>query len=77
MSFLHSYCGKGNNNHESKITGGIFMSEANKNRNKDKSTQNNRNKFNKQREYDVEIAEDTEFLNLDNKKNKRSGRNKD
>ncbi|AIF43132.1 hypothetical protein [Virgibacillus sp. SK37] len=53
------------------------MSEANKNRNKDKSTQNNRNKFNKQREYDVEIAEDTEFLNLDNKKNKRSGRNKD
>ncbi|WP_165767907.1 hypothetical protein [Virgibacillus indicus] len=46
------------------------MSEQNKNRNKDKGRQNNRNKFNKQRE-DVEFAEESEFLNLDNRKNKR------
>ncbi|MUV36374.1 hypothetical protein JNUCC1_00176 [Lentibacillus sp. JNUCC-1] len=51
------------------------MSEQNKNRNKDKGKQNNRNKFNKQHEgYEVEMSEDTEFLNLDNKKNKRHGR---
>lgn len=46
------------------------MSEQNKNRNKDKGKQNNRNKFNKQRE-DVEFSGESEFLNLDNRKNKR------
>jgi len=51
------------------------MSEENKNRNKDKGRQNNRNKFNNQQKMrEMEIAEDTEFLNLDGKRNKRKGR---
>ncbi len=56
--------------------GGVpFMSEQNKNRNKDKGNQRNVIKYDttpkRERSNDVEIAEDTEFLNLDNKKNKR------
>ncbi|MGY0694058.1 hypothetical protein ACW2QC_14970 [Virgibacillus sp. FSP13] len=51
------------------------MSEQNKNRNKDKGRQRNVIKYDttpkRERNNDVEIAEDTEFLNLDNKKNKR------
>ncbi|SFE43417.1 hypothetical protein SAMN05216238_1165 [Lentibacillus persicus] len=49
------------------------MSEENKNRNKDKNTQNNKNRFVKQKPDadDVELAEDREFLNLENKRNKR------
>lgn len=51
------------------------MSEENKNRNKDKNKQNNRNPFNNQKKmHEMEIAEDTEFLNLDGKRNKRKGR---
>ncbi|WP_165769045.1 hypothetical protein [Virgibacillus profundi] len=46
------------------------MSHQNKNRNKDKGKQNNDNKHNKQR-GDVEFSSESEFLNLDNKKNKR------
>ncbi|WP_172840463.1 hypothetical protein [Virgibacillus phasianinus] len=50
------------------------MSEENKNRNKDKNRQNNRNKHNKQA-ADTEFAKEmkeSEFLNLDNKRNKRN-----
>jgi len=47
------------------------MSEQNKNRNKDKGKQNNRNKFNKQGNDTEFASENSEFLNLDNKKNKR------
>ncbi|HLS09220.1 hypothetical protein [Lentibacillus sp.] len=48
------------------------MSEQNKNRNKDKNKQNNKNRFVKQKpDPDVEFAKDREFLNLDNKRNKR------
>lgn len=49
------------------------MSEQNKNRNKDKGNQRNVIKYNTEpkKDRDVEFAEDTEFLNLDNKKNKR------
>ncbi|HLR61048.1 MAG TPA: hypothetical protein VK097_01245 [Lentibacillus sp.] len=48
------------------------MSEQNKNRNKDKNKQNNKNRFVKQKpDPDAEFAEDREFLNLDNKRNKR------
>lgn len=51
------------------------MSEENKNRNKDKNKQNNKNKFNKQDKlHNMEISEDTEFLNIDGKRNKRQGR---
>ncbi|MFZ3579793.1 hypothetical protein [Virgibacillus sp. DJP39] len=50
------------------------MSEENKNRNKDKGRQNNKIKYDNQI-ADVELAKDneteSEFLNLDNKKNKR------
>jgi len=46
------------------------LSEQNKNRNKDKGKQNNRNKFNKQRD-DTEFAGESEFLNINGKKNKR------
>jgi len=49
---------------------GITLSEQNKNRNKDKGKQNNRNKFNKQRD-DTEFAGESEFLNINGKKNKR------
>lgn len=50
------------------------MSEENKNRNKDKGNQRNVIKYNtepQQDRNDAEIADDTEFLNLDNKRNKR------
>lgn len=54
---------------------GYKMSQENKNRNKDKGKQNNKNKFNHQEKMrEMEIAEDTEFLNLDGKKNKRHNR---
>lgn len=52
----------------------FFMSEENKNRNKDKGNQRNVIKYNtepQQDRNDAEIADDTEFLNLDNKRNKR------
>lgn len=48
-----------------------MMSEQNKNRNKDKGKQNNRNKHNKQGNDTEFASENSEFLNLDNKKNKR------
>ncbi|MFD1609438.1 hypothetical protein [Oceanobacillus luteolus] len=51
------------------------MSEENKNREKDKGKQRNVRKYDTRPKRDVEIAEDTEFLNLDQKKNKRAGRN--
>lgn len=50
------------------------MSEENKNRNKDKGRQRNiQNKYDTtpKQERDMEISEETEFLNLDQKKNKR------
>lgn len=49
------------------------MSEQNKNRNKDKGKQRNVIKYDTtpKEDRDVEFAEDSEFLNLDNKKNKR------
>ncbi|GGN63330.1 MULTISPECIES: hypothetical protein [Oceanobacillus] len=47
------------------------MSEENKNRNKDKGKQRNVRKYDTKPKRDVEIAEDTEFLNLDQKRNKR------
>jgi hypothetical protein len=52
------------------------MSEQNKNRNKDKGKQRNTGiKYDttpkSEQERDVEFAADSEFLNLDNKKNKR------
>lgn len=48
------------------------MSEQNKNRNKDKGRQQNiQNKYETNPKHDVEIAKETEFLNLDKKKNKR------
>lgn len=48
------------------------MSEENKNRNKDKGKQRNVIKYNTEpKKDDVEIAADSEFLNLDNKRNKR------
>ncbi|MFD1067802.1 hypothetical protein [Oceanobacillus locisalsi] len=47
------------------------MSEENKNRNKDKGKQNNRNKHNKTGHHTEFASENSEFLNLDNKKNKR------
>lgn len=48
------------------------MSEENKNRNKDKNKQNNKNRFVKQKpDPDMTVGEDREFLNLDNKRNKR------
>ncbi|WP_152640136.1 hypothetical protein [Virgibacillus necropolis] len=58
-----------------KKVGGLLMSEENKNRNKDKGRQNNRTRHNKQA-ADVEFANENEnnsdFLNLDNKQNKRN-----
>ncbi|MFC4022222.1 hypothetical protein ACFOUV_00155 [Oceanobacillus longus] len=50
------------------------MSEENKNRNKDKGRQRNVLKYDttpKRKKEDTEFAQDSEFLNLDNKKNKR------
>lgn len=52
-----------------------MMSEENKNRNKDKGNQRNVIKYDtrpkRHQGDDVEMASDTEFLNLDNKRNKR------
>ncbi|MFC2949895.1 hypothetical protein [Virgibacillus sediminis] len=51
------------------------MSEQNKNRNKDKGRQRNVIKYDttpKREKRDTEFAEESEFLNLDNKKNKRA-----
>ncbi len=52
------------------------MSEENKNQNKDKGKQKNViNKYDttpkNEKHRDVEIAEETEFLNIEGKKNKR------
>ncbi|MFA1819815.1 hypothetical protein ACDX78_06400 [Virgibacillus oceani] len=49
------------------------MSEENKNKNKDKGRQRNVRKYDTEpnRDKDVEFSEESEFLNLDNKKNKR------
>ncbi|GFZ85667.1 hypothetical protein GCM10010978_27180 [Compostibacillus humi] len=47
------------------------MSEENKNRNKDKGKQRNVRKYDTEPKRDVEFSEESEFLNLDNKKNKR------
>lgn len=49
------------------------MSEENKNKNKDKGKQRNVLKYDTtpNRNKDTEIAEESEFLNLDNKRNKR------
>lgn len=47
------------------------MSGENKNRNKDKGKQRNVIKYNTEPKNDVEMASESEFLNLDNKKNKR------
>ncbi|SHG28365.1 hypothetical protein [Ornithinibacillus halophilus] len=51
------------------------MSEENKNKNKDKGKQRNVIKYDTQpkreKMKDTEIAEDTEFLNLNGKRNKR------
>jgi len=47
------------------------MSEENKNKNKDKGKQRNAQKYNTEPKKDVEFASESEFLNLDGKKNKR------
>lgn len=51
------------------------MSEQNKNRNRDTGKQRNVLKYDtepkREKKNDTEIADDTEFLNLDNKRNKR------
>ncbi|MGP4071851.1 hypothetical protein ACTWQB_04785 [Piscibacillus sp. B03] len=51
------------------------MSEQNKNRNKDKGKQKNVIKYNTEpkesRQSGTEFAEDSEFLNINGKKNKR------
>lgn len=49
------------------------MTEENKNRNKDKNKQKNVSiKYNTDPKNDVEFARESEFLNLDGKKNKRN-----
>ncbi|WP_164216017.1 hypothetical protein [Virgibacillus sp. YIM 98842] len=50
------------------------MSEENKNKNKDKGRQRNVLKYDTEpkRNKDAEFSEESEFLNLDNKKNKRN-----
>jgi len=53
--------------------GGV-MSEENKNRNKDKGKQKNiaqKYDTSPKQDHSIEIAEDTEFLNIQGKKNKR------
>lgn len=50
------------------------MSEANKNKNKDKGRQRNALKYDtepKREHGDAEISKETEFLNLNGKRNKR------
>lgn len=51
------------------------MSEENKNKNKDKGRQRNALKYDTEPERnreDIEFSEDTEFLNLNGKRNKRN-----
>lgn len=48
------------------------MSEENKNRNKDKGKQRNVRKYDTSPKHEEEFAAETEFLNLDQKKNKRA-----
>lgn len=51
------------------------MSEENKNRNKDKGKQRNiARKYDTSPKQDVEIAEESEFVNIHGKKNKRKRR---
>ena len=49
------------------------MSDENKNKNKDKGKQRNALKYDTEpkKDNDVEFASESEFLNLDGKKNKR------
>lgn len=48
------------------------MSEQNKNRNKDKGKQRNiAKKYDTSPKHDVEIAEESEYVNIEGKKNKR------
>lgn len=47
------------------------MSEENKNRNKDKGKQRNVIKYDTRPKHDVEVASESEFVNLHGKKNKR------
>ncbi|HLR70558.1 MAG TPA: hypothetical protein VK085_03910 [Pseudogracilibacillus sp.] len=48
------------------------MSEENKNRNKDKGKQKNiARKYDTSPKHNVEVAEESEYVNLDGKKNKR------
>jgi len=47
------------------------MSEENKNRGKDKNKQRNVIKYNTKPKDDVEFSNDSEFLNINGKKNKR------
>lgn len=48
------------------------MSEENKNRNKDKGKQRNiARKYDTSPKHDVEIAEESEFVNVQGKRNKR------
>ena len=47
------------------------MSEENKNKNKDKGKQRNALKFDTTPKNDVEFASESEFLNINGKKNKR------
>ncbi|MBE1553194.1 hypothetical protein [Sporosarcina limicola] len=47
------------------------MSVENKNKNKDKGKQRNALKYDTKPKNDVEFASESEFLNLDGKKNKR------
>ena len=48
-----------------------IMSVENKNKNKDKGKQKNALKYDTKPKNDVEFASESEFLNLDGKKNKR------
>ena len=47
------------------------MSEENKNKNKDKGNQRNALKYDTKPKNDVEFASESEFLNVNGKKNKR------
>lgn len=52
------------------------MSEQNKNRNKDKGKQKNiARKYDTNPNYHTEIAKESEFLNINGKKNKRQREN--
>lgn len=54
------------------MIGGFTMSEENKNRNRDTGKQRNiARKYDTSPKHDVEIARESEFVNLDGEKNKR------